>query len=150
MSYPLKAQMRWPALAQDLALISIPNSPIEGVDEICLTYGITRAELKDILRVPYFQSLVDASLQELKKQGSQAGLRYRAMQLSQSLAEKLYRKANADGMGDKEAVKLLEILLKASGVDKEPSAQVNTQVNIALPFPAGVDKVARYLPAVEQ
>ena len=149
MSNPLKEQMRWPALAQDIALITIPNSPINGLQEVCDAYGITQPELRDILSVPYFQQLLDSSMQELQKQGSRAGLRYRAMILAQSLAEMLYRRANSGDMKDQDALKLLDSLLKASGIEKEPAGtQVNVQNNIALPFPAGVKKVAN-LVAVE-
>lgn len=147
MSNPLKAHLQWPALAQDIALITIPNSPINGVQEICDAYGITQPELREILAVPYFQQLLDSSMQELKKQGSKAGLRYRAMILAESLAEMLYRRANSGQMKDQDALKLLDSLLKASGVEKDASgAQVNVQTNIALPFPPGVKKVANLIP----
>lgn len=149
MSNPLKEHMRWPALAQDIALITIPNSPINGIDEVCSAYGITKSELREILAVPYFQQLLDNSIQELKKQGSKAGLRYRAMVLAESLAEMLYRRANSGAMKDGDALKLLDSLLKASGIEKDTTAtQVNVQNNIALPFPPGVKKVAN-LVAVE-
>lgn len=149
MANPLKEHLRWPALAQDIALITIPNSPINGIQEVCDAYGITQPELRDILSVPYFQQLLDTSMQELQKQGSRAGLRYRAMILAESLAEMLYRRANSGQMKDADALKLLDSLLKASGIEKEPAGtQVNVQNNIALPFPAGVKKVAN-LVAVE-
>lgn len=148
MSNPLKEHMRWPALAQDIALITIPNSPINGIDEVCSAYGITKSELREILTVPYFQQLLDNSMQELKKQGSKAGLRYRAMVLAESLAEMLYRRANSGQMKDADALKLLDSLLKASGIEKDTAAatQVNVQNNIALPFPPGVKKVANLIP----
>lgn len=147
MANPLKEHLRWPALAQDIALITIPNSPINGIQEICDSYGITKPELRDILSVPYFQQLLDTSMQELQKQGSKAGLRYRAMILAESLAEMLYRRANSGQMKDQDALKLLDSLLKASGIEKDPAGtQVNVQNNIALPFPAGVKKVANLVP----
>lgn len=147
MANPLKEHLRWPALAQDIALITIPNSPINGIQEVCDAYGITQPELRDILSVPYFQQLLDTSMQELQKQGSRAGLRYRAMVLAESLAEMLYRRANSGQMKDTDALKLLDSLLKASGIEKEPAGtQVNVQNNIALPFPQGVKKVANLVP----
>lgn len=151
MSDVLALQMQWPALAQDIALITIPNSPVTNIDAVCNTYGITRAALKELLQVPHFQLLLDASMQELRKQGSRAGARYRAMQLSQSLAENLYRKANSGRLEDKEAVKLLDILVKAAGMAKdEPQTQVNVQTNVALPFPPGVKKVEQFVQAVSE
>ena len=99
-----------------------------------------------------FLSELEASLQELQKQGSKAGLKYRAMVLAQSLFESLYRKANSGDMKDSDALKLLESLVKAAGVDKEPAGttQVNVQANIGLPFPQGVKKVAQFVEAVEE
>lgn len=144
---PLKEHLRWPALAQDIALITIPNSPINGLGEVCAAYGITEPELRDIISVPYFQQLLDSSMRELQKQGSKAGLRYRAMILAESLAEMLYRRANSGQMKDQDALKLLDSLLKASGVEKDAAGtQVNVQNNIALPFPQGVKKVANLIP----
>lgn len=152
MSYPSKVQMQWPALAWDAALLTIPNSPIESLDELCKAYGITPEEFRAILGVPHFQYMFDASLQELQKQGSKAGLKYRAMCFAQSLFESLYRKANKGEMKDSDALKLLESLIKAAGIDKEPAGttQVNVQANIGLPFPTGVKKVAQFVEAVEE
>lgn len=146
MSNPIKEYLRWPALAQDIALITIPNSPINGVQEVCDAYGLTKAELREIVAVPYFQQLLDTSLQEVSKQGSKAGLRYRAMILAESLAEGLYRRANSGQMKDADALKLLDSLLKACGIEKDAGTQVNVQTNIALPFPQGVKKVASFIP----
>lgn len=147
----LRSQSQWPSLAQDIALLSIPNSPVVGgIEGICHSYHLTRAELKEILAVPFFQHLLDVSMQEVQKQGSKAGSRYRALFLAQALAEKLFRKANADEMKDADMLKLLESLLKTAGLaDKDQTTQVNVQNNIALPFPQGVSKVAHCIPAVE-
>lgn len=148
MSYPLATQMQWPSLAQDLALLMVPNSPIKGIDDICAAYNITRAELKEILALPHFKALFNQTLDEVKKQGSKAGARYRAMILSISLAEKLFRDAQHDKFAPKESIKLLESLLKMSGLDSDKDMlQVNTQVNVALPIPQGISKVAHCIPA---
>lgn len=149
MANPLKAREQWPSLAQDMALLTIPNSPVEGMDDVCATYGLTKADLKEILTVPYFQKLLERSLADVQALGSSAGIKYRAMILSQTLAENLFRQANSGNMEPKEALKLLELLFKASGLEKDNTAQVNTQVNIALPLPSGVAKVAHCLKAVE-
>lgn len=143
----LKSQLRWPALAQDLALMSVPNSPIQGIDEILEEYQLTKAELKHIIAVPHFQQLLDVSFRELGKQGSKAGVRIRAMYLAQSLAEMLYRRANGGEMKDADALKLLESLIKTAGLgEKDQATQVNVQNNIALPFPQGVAKIAHCIP----
>lgn len=144
---PLKAQGQWPSLAQDMALLTIPNSPVQGVEDVCETYNLTREELGAILKVPYFQKLFERALSDVQALGSAAGVKYRAMILSQTLAENLFRQANNGEMEAKDCLKLLELLLKASGLEKDSgSAQVNTQVNIALPLPAGVAKVAHCIP----
>lgn len=141
---------QWPALAWDVALATIPNSPIRDIQELCQSYDMTLDELKRILAVPHFQYLLDSSLQELQKQGSKAGLRYRAMVLAQAAFEQLYRKMNEGRMKDADALKLLDSLIKAAGLDKDTGAatQVNVQTNIALPFPQGVKKVAHCIEAV--
>lgn len=139
---------RWPSLAQDIALLAIPNSPISSVDDICQAYGLTEEELQKMLAVPYFQQLLEEAGRQLQGMGAKAGMRYRAMQLSQALAEVLFRKAHSGQMKDGDMLKLLDSLLKASGVEKEAVAQVNVQNNIALPFPPGVEKVSQFV-AVE-
>lgn len=151
MANPLKAQGQWPSLAQDMALLTIPNSPVQGVDDLCATYSLTRDDLKEILAVPYFQKLFERSLADVRALGSSAGVKYRAMILSQTLAENLFRQANNGEMEVKEALKLLELLFKASGLEKDSSAaaQVNTQVNIALPIPQGITKVAHCMKPLE-
>lgn len=144
----LEMPSRWPSLAQDVALLAIPNSPVTNVDDICRAYDISREELERILNVPYFQQLLEEASRSLQGLGPKAGMRYRAMQLSQALAEVLFRKAHSGLMKDQDMLKLLDSLLRASGVEKEPAAQVNVQNNIALPFPPGVEKVAQFV-AVE-
>lgn len=147
----LKAYEQWTSIAQDLALITIPDSGVSGVDAVCKTYGLTREELKLIAEVPYFRQLFDTSLAELKKLGTRAGTRYRALQLSHQLAESLSRRASSGLLKDSDAIKLLDSLLKMAGLDKEPvQTQVNVQNNIALPFPQGVKKVAHCVNSIER
>lgn len=148
MADALRIQSQWPSLAQDMALLTIPNSPLDGVEDILETYHLTREELKEILMVPYFQKLLERALADVQSLGTNAGIRYRAMLLSQTLAETLFRQANTGELEPKDALKLLELLFKASGLEKDTTpAQVNTQVNIALPIPNGIAKVAHCLPA---
>lgn len=143
----LKSQGEWPSLAQDMALLTIPNSPVKGIEDVCETYHITKADLKEILMVPYFQKLLERAMTDVQALGSAAGVKYRAMILSQTLAETMFRQANAGQLEAKDCLKLLELLFKASGLEKDNgSAQVNTQVNIALPIPSGVAKVAHCIP----
>lgn len=150
MSYPLAAQMQWPSLAQDLALLMVPNSPIKGIDEVCATYNLSRQDLKAILQVPYFQTLLNTVMEEVRKQGSRAGVRYRALMLSQALAEKLFRDANDGTLKPVDSVKFLGELLKMSGLNSDKGeTQVNTQVNVQLPIPQGIPKVAHCLPQRE-
>lgn len=145
----LRTQLRWPSLANDLALISVPNSPVGSIDDICKAYGISRDELREILAVPQFQQMYDVSLQDAKKQNSKSMARYRALCLAQALAERLFRKANDGEMKDADQLKLLESLVKTAGLADKEQTQVNVQTNIALPFPQGVAKVAHCVPAVE-
>lgn len=147
--YPLSAQMQWPSLAQDLALLNVPNSPFKGgVDEVCEAYGLSRNDLKAVLAVPHFQLLFQKAVDEVGRDGSRAGVRARATMLTQALAEKLFREASADHMEAKDAIKLLDSLLKMSGLDKEQKGdvQVNTQVNVQIPVPPAVPKMAHCIP----
>lgn len=143
---------QWPALAWDVALATIPNSPIRDIQELCQAYDITLDDLRRILAVPHFQYMLDSSMQELQKQGSKAGLRYRAMVLAQSMFEKMFRRVNNGEMKDADALKFLDSLIKAAGLDKDTGAstQVNVQANIALPFPQGVKKVANFVGELEE
>lgn len=149
-AFPLAAQMQWPSLAQDLALLMVPNSPIKGIDEVCRTYNLTKQDLKEILAVPYFQGLLDTVMTEIKKQGSKAGVRYRAMILAQAMSEKLFRDANSGELKGADSIKFFGELLKMSGLNSDKGeTQVNTQVNVQLPIPQGVAKVAHCLPQRE-
>lgn len=144
------SSLRWPAVAQDLALFTIPNSPIQSISAICGTFDMSEAEMKALIANPAFQQVFQSALEDVKSWGSRAGAKYRAMILSQTLAEKLFRDAQSGRLEPKDALKLLEILTKASGLEKETAqVQVNTQVNVPLPFAPGVKKVAQFIPAVE-
>lgn len=135
------SQLQWPSLAQDLAVMAVPGSPIDDLEMIYRTYHLTEEELKAIISVPKFQMMFKDALAGFRAQGNKAGSVYRALTLSHSLAEKLYKDAMST-MEPKDAIRLLELLMKSSGMlDKEAIAQVNTQVNVgvALPLPKGLE-----------
>lgn len=134
------SQLKWPNLAQDLAIMSVPGSPIDNLDIIYSTYGISAQELKDIVKIPKFRELFTNCLAEFQAQGSKAANIYRATALSQALSEKLYSDAMDDKLEAKDSLKLLELLFKASGQLDRQETQVNTQVNVGvnLPLPSGL------------
>lgn len=130
-------QSSWPTLARDLAILTVPDSPID-MKAVLTNYSMTKEELVDLFRNPSFVALFDKELEVCRKHGDKAAARYRASTLSQALAEKLFRDALADQLKPGEAIKLLDLLYEASGImDKEPQVQVAVQNNtkIALPLP---------------
>ena len=132
------AQYRWASLAQDLAVMQVPDTPITELDTIYNTYNISEKDLQKILVVPEFQDMYRNSLEQLRAQGSRS--MYRAGTLSQALAEKLFRDAISENMKPAEALKLLELLYKVSGSMNIEQQVVNTQVNVgvAIPVPEGM------------
>ena len=136
-------QLRWPSLAQDLAVMMVPDSPFTDLQDIYDAYDITPEELKQIITVPKFQQLYEDAQNEFKAQGSNAAQLYRSRQLSTALAEDLFRAAMNHQLGEKESIKLLELLMKASGQFNQDPIQVqnNTQVNVGvnLPLPHGLN-----------
>lgn len=140
MAYAL-SQLHWPALAQDLAVVAASGSSTKDYSGILRTYGIKDAELAEIISVPKFKMLFEYAVKDCKtsdKTRSDVVERFSA--LSQSLAEKLYRDAQTGTMDSKEAVRLLELFLKAAAITDSKTAQVNTQVNVglSLPLPTGL------------
>lgn len=134
------SHLRWPSLAQDLAIMTVPGTPLTDLQAIYDTYGVDEQSLKELLAVPEFQNMFKTELERCKAQGSKAGVLYRFGTLSQALSEKLYRDAIASQMEMKDAIKFLELLLKAGGMLNDKEQSVNTQVNvgIALPVPQGL------------
>lgn len=140
MSTVLSVQ-RWTSLARDLALISLPGAPISELDDVLKTYGLTKSELKYILEVPKFKSLLQKEREEFEAQGPNAGMKQRTAMLAQALSEKMFRTAMSDSMEHKESLRLLELLLKSSGLmdEKQQTVQVQTNVGVALPLPQGLN-----------
>lgn len=147
----LDSQLHWPSLAQDLAIMTVPGSPITELDQILRAYSITSKQLEEILKLPTFKNLFGKSLKQIEAQGTKAAHIHRATTLSQSLSEKLYRDAMDGGrMEPKDAIKLLELLLKsATLLDGKDAAQVNVQTNVALSLPYGLNnpKIKHLMPA---
>lgn len=134
-------EVRWPSLARDLAVMYAPDTPITDLSVIYSTYGLDEPTLQSILTVPKFQSMFKKALDEMKAQGAKAGSMYRAGTLAQALSEKLFTDAANGKMKSGEAIKLLELFLKAGGLmEKEATATVNVQnnVGIQLPIPRGL------------
>lgn len=136
---------KWPSLALDLAVMSFPGSPVDSLDVIYQSYHIDETTLKTILRAPEFQSMYRNALNDLKAQGTRAGQIYRANTLAQALAEKMYEDAMNGTMEAKEAVKLLELLMRSAGTldgsTAGPTVNVQNNVGIALPIPKGINKL---------
>lgn len=141
-------------MAQDLAVMTVPGSPLTELGVIYKTYGISDSELKEILTIPSFQELFKQALDNFKAQGNTAGAKYRFGTLSQSLSEKLYRDASSGNMEAKDAIKFLELMLKAAGLHDSKDVAVNTQVNVgvALPLPQSLrdSKLKHAFPAQKQ
>ena len=149
MSDVMLAHPKWPSLAQDLAIMTVPGSPITDMSYIYQTYGLNEAALKTVLVIPEFQELFKRELERCKALGDKAATVYRFGSLSQALSEKLFRDAINNEIEAKDAIKLLELLLKASGLNEDKTPQVNTQVNVgvALPLPKGLsNKKLQHLP----
>ena len=134
------AHFQWPSLAQDLAIMNVPGSPITDFEQVYNSYNITEADLKQILQVPEFQQMFQQELAKCKAAGGRAAQIYRFTTLSQALSEKLYADASRGKLEPKDAIKLLELLLKAAGI-ADDKQQVNTQVNVgvSLPLPQGLN-----------
>lgn len=135
MALPVGSQTQWPGLARDLAILSAPDSPLSGIDVILETYGLTQADLRELALVPAFQDMYARELESVRAKGDRAGALYRAATFSQSLAEKLYRDAVAGRMEAKEAIRLLETLLKAAGLSGDGGTTVNVQNNVGVAIP---------------
>lgn len=139
----LDTRMKWPSLAQDLAVMSLPNSPIKSLSDILTTYAVTEPELKSLLQIPEFQAMFRKEYERMQDLGMNAGAVYKFATLSQALGEKLWRQAVvSDKMEAKDMLRLFELLLKAAGfMSEKKESQVNTQVNVGvhLPLPTGLN-----------
>lgn len=139
----LETRMKWPGLAQDLAVMSLPNSPIKSLTDLYTAYGVTEAELKHLLTVPEFQTMFRKEYEKMQELGPNAGAVYKFSSLSQALGEKLWRQAVlTDNMEARDMLRLFELMLKAAGfMSERKESQVNTQVNVGvhLPLPTGLN-----------
>ena len=81
----LETRMKWPGLAQDLAVMSLPNSPIKSLTDLYTAYGVTEAELKHLLTVPEFQTMFRKEYEKMQELGPNAGAVYKFSSLSQAL-----------------------------------------------------------------
>lgn len=146
------SKYQWPAIAQDLALLTLPQGPVTSPEQIKQTYGLTEKELKELLAVPEFQTMFKDEMAKLQSLGPNAGPAFKFSSLSQALSEKLWKTAVVSGTMDvKDMLKLLELLLKAAGLlnGPAPAAASNvtiqnvnaTQVAPSLPLPRGLKKL---------
>lgn len=131
------SQFHWPSLAQDLAVMLVPGTPLTNIEQIYATYNIDEQDLRELLEIPEFRDLFRKEKAQYKAEGKHAGAMYRFNSLSQSLSEKLFSDAMASAMDGKDAIKLLELFMKAARLLDIPkdAPQVNTQVNVSIPLP---------------
>jgi len=133
--------LRWPSLARDLAVMTVPDAPTVSLESLCKTYGLTQETLAQTILHPEFRQLFQQELDYCRSLGSKAGKIYRFSALGQALSEKLYNDAMNGEFEAKDALKLLELLLKAAGMMDQKEQQVNVQTNvgISLPLPTGLN-----------
>lgn len=145
----LTTQYRWPSLARDLAILTVPDSPVD-LKDVFATYDLTAEQLTEILQNPAFLRLFDKEMTLCANGGERVAVKYRATTLSQALSEKLFRNAIAGAMKDSDALKLLDLLLKTAGLlsEEKTTVAVQTNVNMKLPLPK-VNKLAHCF-AVEE
>ncbi len=137
----LLSPARWPSLAQDLAIMNAPSSPITDLSQIFSAYDIDEPTLCRLLTTPKFQVMVKTAMQDMRALGNKAAHVYRSQTLAQALSEHLYTQAISGAIEAKEALKLLELLLKSSGLmneGKEATVNVQTNVGVNLPVPQGL------------
>ena len=136
------SQFRWPSLAQDLAVMMAPGSPITNIEQIYRTYDIDEPTLRHLLTVPKFKEMFSRALADMRSQGTRAGHLYRAQSLAQALAEQLFTAASTGKMDAKDAIKLFELLLRSGGLldggKEATTVNVQTNVGVALPLPQGL------------
>ena len=113
--------------------------------------GITEDELKTVIQIPAFQQMYRDELAGFRSQGSKAASLYRTGTLSQALMEHLFSDAMAGHMKAPDMLKLLELLLKASGQlnPEAPTVNVQTNVGVAIPVPDLKNHKLDHLKAVE-
>lgn len=142
----LTSQYRWPSLARDLAILSVPGSPVD-LQDIFNTYDLDKASLTELLQNPTFVKLFEKEARLCEQNGEKAAVKYRATTLSQALSEKLFTVAVQGGMKDSDALKLLDLLLKTAGLltEDKTTVAVQTNVNMKLPLPH-VPKLAHCFP----
>lgn len=135
MSNIVLSQLRWPSLAQDLAVMTLPGTPLTEIDGVRKKYGLSDADLKHIITIPYFQRLFNDELAKFQQQGSKAVGRYQTGILAQSLTQKLFNDVMdpTTKVEARDALKLLELLLKAGGLlDHPKDGGVTVNTNIAV------------------
>ena len=140
---------RWPSLARDLAILTLPYSPV-SMEDIFRTYETDKDEIAGLLANPEFVKRFEKEMAVCEQAGDKAVVRYRTSTLSQALAEKLFRDAMGDVMKPGEALKLLDLLLKVAGLmtEEKTTTNVAVQTNVTLPLPH-VEKIAHCF-AVEE
>lgn len=131
------SQLRWPSMAQDLAILTAPGDASFDLAGFCQSYDITESDLDALIKIPEFQELFQHAVQQVRAQGDKAGPRYRAAVLSRHLSEHLFRRASTGAMTDKDSLKLLETLLRSAGLYDPPPVS-NTQVNVGVSVPIAI------------
>ena len=135
---------KWASLARDLAVMTMPDSPIADVKQICTQYDMSEEELASLISNGDSQPYLQHELSVCQSRGAKASQIYRFGSLGQALGEKLWNDAMNDGLKAAEAIKLLELFMKAGSMLDMPkdtptvNVQTNVGVGVSLPLPVGL------------
>ena len=90
----LESGLRWPDLAKDLVLLSLPGTGSKpSLAQVLDDYGMGMGDLSEALASPRFKRLLEAEASRAKGLGPKAGFVLRAEAILAALAERLYQKA---------------------------------------------------------
>lgn len=134
-------ERQWPLIARDIVMLMTPVAGASqfSASDIAATYHLTDDQFAALLQLKAFQKLLEQTMADARQLGPKAGVRMRAESMAMALQEKMFSKAMAGDLEEKNVMQLLSMLLRSAGIEQPPeqaaAAATKNLVNIAFNIP---------------
>lgn len=139
----IDSRHQWRSIARDLYISrTFKNGTLISLTDICEHYDLSRSDIKSLIDIPEFKSMLLAEKEKAEQYGDKAEHMFRAEEISARLSESLMNKSLAGNMEAKDELKLLQLMMTSAGIDapadRKDKSQVNQQVAVQLVIPPGI------------
>jgi hypothetical protein len=148
----------WASIARDMVLMTLPQPSRDtavGPEAIRGTYGLSAAELVQLMSIPAFKAIFQREVRLSEELGLRAAHAFRTAEMASDTAQTLYRRLQNPDIKLDELIKGYVALARSAGLDAIPVPKIqavaagSANVAVRINLPQLDNPKAEYLRVIE-